>query len=290
MIEAYRRAFAPDDGAALVLKSVNGETRLEELELLRAAAAGRPDIVIIDRYVSAEERSGMMAACDCYASLHRSEGLGLTMAEAMALGKPVVATGWSGNLEFMSDETAYLVRYEMTTLERDHGPYPAGAEWAEPDLDHAAELMRGVFDDREAAAAVGERARRSIVEDHGTEPTAAFLRRPSRGDRRRARRAPHRRADCTDGTAPRRPRRARGHGSTAGSQESWGDESRLGSAGAQARRAMLRAIQPYTTTAGEYSTGCSSRRPSSRRPPSRSCATGSPRSRSSVWRLQERGR
>ena len=61
MIEAYRRAFGPDDGAALVLKSVNGETRLDELELLRAAASGRPDIVMIDRYVSAEERGGMMA-------------------------------------------------------------------------------------------------------------------------------------------------------------------------------------------------------------------------------------
>src|SRR5258705_3572549 len=83
LIDSYRRAFGPDDGAALVLKSVNGERRLEELELLRAASAERPDIVLIDRYVTADERNGMIAACDCYASLHRSEGLRLTMAEAM---------------------------------------------------------------------------------------------------------------------------------------------------------------------------------------------------------------
>ena len=251
LIEAYRRAFAPEDGAALVLKSVNGEKRLDELELLRAAAEGRPDIVIIDRYVSAEERGGMMAACDCYVSLHRSEGLGLTMAEAMALGKPVVATGWSGNLEFMSEDTAYLVRSEMTTLARDHGPYPAGAEWAEPDLDHAAELMRRVFDDREEAAAVGERARRSIVEDHGTEPTAEFLRRRLEviGAEQQAGKADLPPASETLAPPPAAAR-AQAWFAT-GLHESWAQGSRLGTAGTQARRAMLRAIQPYTRRQAE---------------------------------------
>jgi SAM-dependent methyltransferase/glycosyltransferase involved in cell wall biosynthesis len=251
LIEAYRRAFGPDDGAALVLKSVNGANRLAELELLRAAAAGRVDITIIDRYVSAEERTGMMEACDCYASLHRSEGLGLTMAEAMVLEKPVVATGWSGNLEFMSDDTSYLVRHEMTVLERDHGPYPAGAQWAEPDLDHAAELMRFVFDNREAAAATGERARTSIIANHGTEPTAAFLRRrlatigdelthPAESDPKAA------------SEAEQQPAAARAQAWFAnGLHESWDQESSLGSAGKQLRRAMLRTIQPYTRRQAE---------------------------------------
>jgi glycosyltransferase involved in cell wall biosynthesis/SAM-dependent methyltransferase len=246
LIEAYRRAFGPDDGAALVLKSVNGENRLDELELLRAAASGRDDIVIIDRYVSVEDRAGMMTACDCYVSLHRSEGLGLTMAEAMALGKPVVATGWSGNRDFMSNENSYLVRHEMTRLERDHGPYSAGAEWAEPDLDHAAELMRHVFDDREAAAALGERARRSIVEDHGTEPTAAFLRQRLE--------AIGREAAAPGAEAPAAPLPAASRAQawiTNGLKESWGHASRFGAAGAQARSAMLRAIQPYTRRQAE---------------------------------------
>jgi glycosyltransferase involved in cell wall biosynthesis/SAM-dependent methyltransferase len=250
LIEAYRRAFGPDDGAALVLKSVNGENRLEELELLRAAASGMPDIVIIDRYVSAEERGAMMAACDCYASLHRSEGLGLTMAEAMALGKPVVATGWSGNLEFMSEETSYLVRHGMTTLERDHGPYPAGAEWAAPDLAHAAELMRRVFDDREAAAAVGERARRSIIEHHGTEPTAEFIRQRLRaiGNEVESRQV----APEADAPPEPPPAAARAQAWLAtGLSESWAQESSLGPAGMHARRAMLRAIQPYTRRQAE---------------------------------------
>jgi glycosyltransferase involved in cell wall biosynthesis/SAM-dependent methyltransferase len=246
LIEAYCRAFAPEDGAVLILKSVNGDRRLEELEMLRSAASDRPDIVIIDRYVSAEERSGMMTACDCYASLHRSEGLGLTMAEAMALGKPVVATGWSGNLEFMSEENSHLVHHGMVMLERDHGPYPAGAEWAEPDLDHAADCLRRVFDDREAAAALGERARRSIVENHGTEPTVAFLRQRLAA------------IDCRpvahpgDAAAPPAPAASRAQAwFVRGLQESWERSPRLGSAGAHARSAMLRAIQPYTRRQAE---------------------------------------
>ncbi|MDX6621482.1 MAG: hypothetical protein QOK36_3868, partial [Gaiellales bacterium] len=246
LIEAYRHAFGADDGAALVLKSVNGEHRLDELELLRAAAAGRPDIVIIDRYVSGEERGGMMTACDCYVSLHRSEGLGLTMAEAMALAKPVVATGWSGNLEFMSEENSHLVRYEMTTLERAHGPYPAGAEWADPDLGHAAELMRRVFDDRAAATALGERARESIIAHHGSAPTAAFLRQRLQAIGG----GPGRAAAAEQGAQPPAAARAQAW-FTRGLDESWNHDSRYGSAGSHARSAMLRAIQPYTRRQAE---------------------------------------
>ena len=70
------------------------------------AAHGRPDIHVIDRSLSGDELNGLMAGCDCYVSLHRSEGFGLTMAEAMAIGKPMIGTGYSGNLDFMNERTA----------------------------------------------------------------------------------------------------------------------------------------------------------------------------------------
>ena len=122
LIEAYRQAFGPRDGARSCSRA---STATSTPRGARAAArrGGRPARHRHPRPLRlGRERSGMMTACDCYVSLHRSEGLGLTMAEAMALGKPVIATGWSGNLEFMSDETAYLVRHEMTRLERDARP------------------------------------------------------------------------------------------------------------------------------------------------------------------------
>jgi glycosyltransferase involved in cell wall biosynthesis len=103
LIKAFTAAFAPGGGPTLVLKAVNGDQRLAQLEELKLLAAKRPDIVVIDRYLDHEANATLMDACDCYVSLHRSEGFGLSMAEAMALGKPVIATAYSGNLDFMDD-------------------------------------------------------------------------------------------------------------------------------------------------------------------------------------------
>ncbi len=115
-----------------------------------------------DEYLTPERHTALLGCCDAYVSLHRAEGLGLTMAEAMGLGKPVIATGYSGNLEFMDDDIAFLVRSTLTPIGPGVDPYPADARWAEPDLAHAAVLMRQVFDDREHGADVGRRAADAI--------------------------------------------------------------------------------------------------------------------------------
>ena len=104
-----------------------------------------------------------MAACDCYVSLHRAEGFGLTMAEAMAIGKPVIATGYSGNVDFMSGENSYLVDYALGRVGPDCEIYPPEGEWAEPSIEHAAELMRRVRDEPAEAAAKGGRARADVA-------------------------------------------------------------------------------------------------------------------------------
>ena len=158
VIAAFKRAFAPGEGAALVLKSINGNHRVHALEKLRFAATTHPDIQFSDGYMSAIEKNTLAAECDCYVSLHRSEGFGLTMAEAMALGKPVIATGYSGNVEFMTPENSYLCGYTERLVGEDCDPYPASARWAEPDVIEAAALMRHVFDHRDEARARGERA------------------------------------------------------------------------------------------------------------------------------------
>ena len=167
LLEAFLRAFPdPSEGAQLVLKSINAEQHPDEHDRLRLAAQGHPHVHLLDFYVSVEDKNGMIAAADCYASLHRSEGFGITMAEAMLLGKPVVATAYSGNLDFMRPENAYLVDHELTAIGPGHDPYPPEAQWAEPDLDHAARLLREVFEDREEAARRGATAREDILRDH----------------------------------------------------------------------------------------------------------------------------
>jgi glycosyltransferase involved in cell wall biosynthesis len=175
LIAAFKQAFQPGEGAALVIKSINGEHDPAVLERVRLAAVGNPDTYVIDGYLAPEMKDGLMAACDCYVSLHRSEGLGLTMAEAMSYGRPVIATAYSGNLTFMDEHNSYLVPYSLTTVPTGCDPYPAGARWADPDVDRAAALMRHVFENRDEAQARGERARADIVSRHGVERTAEFV-------------------------------------------------------------------------------------------------------------------
>ncbi len=177
LIEAFKRAFPPGEGPQLLLKTINAPAMpLSEEEVLWAAG-GRPDIHVIDRSLSVEERDALMASCDCYVSLHRSEGFGLTMAEAMAIGKPVIATGYSGNVDFMNEGNSYLVEYELARVGADCQIYPADGEWAEPSVAHAAELMRLVHEDREGAARVGERARQDIARHLSPEATGSAMRR-----------------------------------------------------------------------------------------------------------------
>jgi hypothetical protein len=171
VIEAFRTAFAPGSGASLVIKCINRETQPDEYDRLRLTARGHPDVHIIDRYVSVQEKDAMLAAANCYVSLHRSEGFGLTPAEAMYLGKPVIATGYSGNLEYMTPENSYLVDYELKPIGSGNYPYPADGEWADPDTDHAARLMREVVEDRVAAERRGRQAALDIR--RGFSPDAA---------------------------------------------------------------------------------------------------------------------
>jgi hypothetical protein len=171
VIEAFTHAFEPGEGASLLLKCINHEHDDEaHAELLRAAAT-HPDIDVINRYLSPSDNSCLTALCDSYVSLHRAEGFGLGMAEAMSLGKPVIATGYSGNLDYMSATNSLLVDHRLVPIGPGAEPYPADADWAEPDVEHAAALMRRLFDDRTFAHALGVVAAEDIRRTHS--PAAA---------------------------------------------------------------------------------------------------------------------
>jgi glycosyltransferase involved in cell wall biosynthesis len=161
VIEAFRRAFTKSDKALLVLKSINSQVDPAMFGRMCKQIKGL-NVQVINQHLTHEEVQGLFAACDCLVSLHRSEGLGLGMAEAMAMGKPVIATAYSGNMEFMDINNSFPVRYKLVELTRDIGLYAKGNMWAEPDIDHAAELMRYVYENREAAARVGQRAAQDI--------------------------------------------------------------------------------------------------------------------------------
>jgi glycosyltransferase involved in cell wall biosynthesis len=176
LIEAFKRAFAPGEGPRLLIKTINAPLRpLSEEEVLWAAD-GRADIHVLDRSLSGEELAGLMAACDCYASLHRAEGFGLTLAEAMAIAKPVIATRYSGNVDFMDDENSYLVDCEIGRVGPECEIYPPEGEWAEPSVEHAARLMREVYEGRDEAARRAARAAQDIARTLSPQTTGAAMR------------------------------------------------------------------------------------------------------------------
>jgi glycosyltransferase involved in cell wall biosynthesis len=158
-VEAFRRAFPGDSPVALFIKTSRAASGAEERAELEDRAGAIPNVYLTDRKLSRACVNGLLAACDAVVSLHRSEGFGLILAEAMFLGKPVIATGWSGNMDFMDVGNSCPVGYELVTLDRAYGPYQAGQQWAEPDLGHAAHLMRRMLDDAAWRTEIGQRAR-----------------------------------------------------------------------------------------------------------------------------------
>jgi len=175
LVKAFSEAFALDDGANLVIKAINAEQYPDHAEALKRAIAARSDISVIDGYVAEDVRNRLLAECDCYVSLHRSEGFGLTMAEAMYLGKPTIATGYSGNLDFMSEENSLLIPHTMREIGPNAVPYDPAGLWAEPDLAAAGVAMRRVFDDTGFARQLGKEAAKSIRITHSTQQASAAL-------------------------------------------------------------------------------------------------------------------
>ena len=171
LIEAFMRAFAPgsDDGVALVLKTLGGERHAGEHAAVLAAAAAHPAITVIDAHHSGEDKNALIRELDCYVSLHRSEGFGLTIVEAMLLGTPVIATDYGGSRDIVTPFNALLVDARPVAIGAGHEPYPPDGEWAEPDLAHAAAQMRAVRADPQAAQARAQRARADVTARHAPE-------------------------------------------------------------------------------------------------------------------------
>ena len=173
LIDAFTSAFEPNTGASLLVKSIQGIDFPAEYEQLAIAASRHPNIHLIDRHVPWREKNAMIAGCDCYVSLHRSEGFGLTLAEAMCFERPVIATAYGGNLEFMTPENSRLVSYAMVPVGEKAAAatagtarYPADAMWADPDVRSAADAMRWAFENREEAAEMGRRGALDIGRTH----------------------------------------------------------------------------------------------------------------------------
>ncbi|MES2073909.1 MAG: glycosyltransferase family 4 protein [Pseudomonadota bacterium] len=176
-LDAFDQAFAGDGSkVALVIKTQNAQFHNADVAALRDRLAGRKDVIWINETLSRQEVYDLQSVCDALVSLHRSEGYGLGPAEAMFLGKPVIATNWSGNTEFMRPQNSLPVNYTLVTIEKDVGVYKAGQTWAEADVAHAASLMREIVADEGLRARISAEARRTMQEEYSPQAIGERIR------------------------------------------------------------------------------------------------------------------
>ncbi len=176
-IRAFERAFPTPttDGPALIVKTLNARHRWSEHEELQLAAARRPDITVVDRHLSRSDQMRLIELADCLVSLHRSEGLGLHLQEAMWLDTPLIATRYSGNLDFMNDDNSVLIDAELVPVIDRQGYYPSSAVWADADVVQAAGAMRRMFEDEGQRLALAAAAKSDMVNQPSLKHTGHLI-------------------------------------------------------------------------------------------------------------------
>jgi glycosyltransferase involved in cell wall biosynthesis len=176
VVNAFKRAFRANGCAQathLVLKTMNAGVIPGNGQAMREVLKDDPDITLIEKTLSREETLALIAACDAVVTLHRSEGLGLLVAEAMVLGKPVIATDYSGTTELVTPDTGWPVDYCLTPVQEGMYPFHEGQVWADADIDHAAWQMRRVVDDQPEVERRVSAARVLISREYGIKTVAA---------------------------------------------------------------------------------------------------------------------
>jgi hypothetical protein len=171
MFEQVRRE-QPFLDIQLVLKVKQGE---RGAEAWAAAFEHDPQIRVIATPLDTLGVRSLMAACDCFVSLHRAEGFGRGLGEAMALGRLAMGTAWSGNLDFMTEANSLLVRQQQVALQDDEYPHWQGQSWAEPSLEHALELLRPVLADPARGMAMAQRGQRDVMRTHSHRAVGARI-------------------------------------------------------------------------------------------------------------------
>jgi len=153
----------PDEDVCLVIKVKGGESREKDYRVFSDYIARfKSRLLVIDKVLTDNEIKNLLHCCDCFISLHRSEGWGIGLITAMFLGKPVVATAYSANMDFMTDKNSCLVCYNMRDVPHGAYPFAEGQMWADPDIAHAVDHMVKLVLDRDFVRDLGERASREI--------------------------------------------------------------------------------------------------------------------------------
>jgi glycosyltransferase involved in cell wall biosynthesis len=175
VIRAFEKAFRPDSGCELVVKVNHADAGGECIQMLRQACSSG-SVRILDSILGREEMDALTNCADCIVSLHRSEGFGLLIAEAMHFGKPVIVTNYSGNTDFTRPDNSLLVDYRMVPVGQNCAPYNPSSHWADPDVDHAARHLRAIFSQQDLRSRLASEGRSFLRQSLSPDAVGAVMR------------------------------------------------------------------------------------------------------------------
>lgn len=173
-LEAFKKAFDKNNTEVGLVIKVSGDSG-NEVKLIKKYLDGYENVYFITETLSKIEINSLISSVDVYVSLHRAEGFGLVLAEAMEIGTPTIATNWSANTEFMNTEVACMVDYTLVQLKKDIGPFQEGNRWAEPDINQASSYMQKLFEDAEYYNKIATNARKYIEKKLSMEKIADMI-------------------------------------------------------------------------------------------------------------------
>ena len=165
VLQAFEKlcSLRPDDDVCLVIKVKGGQMNAQDYDIFHSYVDRlKSKLIVLDHLLSDNEVKNLLRSSDCFVSLHRSEGFGLGLITAMFLGKPVIATAYSANMDFMTERNSCLVRYDLCAVPDGAYPFGEGQVWADPDVDQAVEYMLRLVCDRDYARSIGDEASRHI--------------------------------------------------------------------------------------------------------------------------------
>ena len=174
VLEAFKKAFSPEDDRVELVIKISGKAK-DDIEKIKEYFEGYTNIRFITGFLSKVEVNSLVAVSDVLVSLHRSEGFGLGMSEAMVNRTPCIATNWSGNTDFMNSEVACMVDYTFKYIEEDIGPFKAGNRWADANTDQAAEYMKRLVEDTEYYHMLQDKGYDYIIEKTGIPKVAKMV-------------------------------------------------------------------------------------------------------------------
>jgi glycosyltransferase involved in cell wall biosynthesis len=175
-LQAYMEEFDRNEDVRCLLKLYLHDSHRDGLREISSVIQGRPDILLFTAALSDDAMPDLYAAIDCYVSPHRSEGLGLTMIEAMLAKKPVIATNYGGSVDFVTSQTGLPVDYRFVEVGPNNFPYPAHGVWADPLVPSLRSAMRWAFDNRGSLESIANRGYDSVRTMFAREQTGRDIR------------------------------------------------------------------------------------------------------------------